>query len=225
MVTSYNGWPASRSAASIDVDKDFTAAGRKFPGGVKRGPVSVIFRYLVEQFDSRVEAVDLYDPGDEWGWTYRENRNANNLSCHSSGTAIDLNATHHPNGRRNTFKPEQVAAIHQILAELSGVVRWGGDFTGTPDEMHFEIVGTAAEVARVAGRLLQPTPDEPQEDDMQEADFQRIQAMINASQGAIAGELVKVQTALADVIAKASAAEIGETRKVPGWVDEVIEDG
>ena len=37
MASSYNGWEASKSPDSIDVDKAFTAAGRRFPGGVKRG--------------------------------------------------------------------------------------------------------------------------------------------------------------------------------------------
>ncbi len=167
MAQSYNGWQASRDPASIDVDKDFTAAGRKFPGGVKRGPVSVVLRYVIEQFDKRVEEVDLYAPGDEWGYFYKPSANSPNLlSCHSSGTAVDVNATRHPNGRRGTFTEEQVDTIHEILAEVDGVVRWLGD-ARTADEMHFEIKGTADEVARVAGRLLQPVPDEPiQEDDM-----------------------------------------------------------
>ena len=167
MATSYNGWTASKSPASIDIDPDFTAAGRKFPGGVKRGPVSVVLRYMIEQFDKRVEEVDLYDPGDEWGYTYKPSANSpSKLSCHSSGTAVDINATRHPNRKRGTFTPKQVDAIHAILAELDGVVRWLGDTSGTPDEMHFEIKGTAAEVARVAGRLLTTDPLAPQEDDM-----------------------------------------------------------
>lgn len=172
MVTSYNGWNASPDPKAIDVDPGFTAAGRKFPGGVKRGPVSVIFRYLIEQFDKRVEELDAYTPGDEWGYNYRVNRNAANLSCHASGTAVDLNATKHPNGKRGTFRPIQVAAIRTILDELDGVVRWGGDFTGTVDEMHFEVKGTPTAVARVAGRLLSAGPAKPdpvkppEEDDM-----------------------------------------------------------
>jgi hypothetical protein len=170
MASSYNGWEASKDPAAIDIDRDFTAAGRKFPGGVKRGPVSVVLRYLIEQFDKRVEEVDLYDPGDEWGYVYKPSANSpSKLSCHSSGTAVDINATRHPNRKRGTFTAAQVDAIHTILDELDGVVRWLGDTSGTPDEMHFEIKGTAAEVARVAGRILQPLLEKPapiEEDDM-----------------------------------------------------------
>lgn len=162
MVTSYNGWAASKSAGAIDIDPEFTAAGRRFPGGVKRGPVSVVFRYLIEQFDRRVEEVDLYDPGDEWGWYFKPSANdPDSISCHSSGTAVDVNATRHPNGKRGTFTAAQVKALREILAELDGVVKWGGDFKRVPDEMHFEIQGSAQEVARVAGRLLSTVPPAP----------------------------------------------------------------
>ena len=169
MVSSYNGWTASRDPDELDIDDDFTAAGRKFPGGVKRGPVSVVLRHVVEQFDKRVEEVDRYDPGDEWGYVYKQSANSANLvSCHSSGTAVDINATAHPNGTpaAKTFTADQIKAIKAILAELDGVVRWLGE-ARTPDPMHFEIAGDEQDVARVAGRLLaaevQPLPEE---DDM-----------------------------------------------------------
>jgi hypothetical protein len=91
---------------------------------------------------------------DDWGYAYRANvNNPNTLSCHASGTAIDYNATRHPNGRRGTFTLTQVAEIRRILAEVDGVVRWGGAFVGTPDEMHFEVIKGAGDVARVAARL------------------------------------------------------------------------
>jgi hypothetical protein len=115
-----------------------------------------------------------------WGFSFRQNRNAANLSCHSSATAIDLNAPRHPNGKRGTFTKAQVAEIRRILAEVGNVVRWGGDFAGTPDEMHFEIVASPATVGMVAGRLNpkgpagSPAPASPappvQEDDMTPAE-------------------------------------------------------
>lgn len=172
MPDSYNGWPASKDPKAIDIDQAFTAAGRKFPGGVKRGPVSVVFRYLIEQFDKRVEEVDLYDAGDEWGWHYKPSANSpSKLSCHSSGTALDVNATRHPNRTpaSRTFTAGQIREIKAILAELGGVVRWLGE-ARTPDPMHFEIAGTPAEVARVAGRILSgshepaPTPANEEND-------------------------------------------------------------
>lgn len=159
MPTSYNGWPASRTPTAIAVDPGFTAAGRTFPGGVRSGDVATVFAYLIEQFDKRVEPVALYQPGDEWGYHYKPSANAAHLlSCHSSGTAVDVNATRHPNRKRGTFTAAQVVAIRQILAECSGVVRWLGDTPGTPDEMHFEIIGNAAKVKAAADKLRTGRP-------------------------------------------------------------------
>jgi peptidoglycan hydrolase-like protein with peptidoglycan-binding domain len=149
MTSSYNGWTASRTKSAIGVDSHARARGTavEFPGGVKAGDVATVLMYLAGEFHRRVEP--LAQAGC-WGYNYRPNRNANNLSCHASATAIDCNAPRHPNGKRGTFRPAQVKAIRAILAECSGVVRWGGDFHGTPDEMHFEINANAAAVHKAA---------------------------------------------------------------------------
>jgi hypothetical protein len=102
-----------------------------------------------------------------WGFNYRANaNNPNNLSNHSSATAIDLNATLHPNGARGTFTSKQVTAIRAILSACQNAVQWGGDFTGTPDEMHFDIKVNASTLARVAASLpggTTPAPDPDKE--------------------------------------------------------------
>ena len=59
------------------------------------------------------------------------------LSCHSSGTAIDLNATKHALGKIGTFPPEKVPMI-RALAKKYGLT-WGGDYRNRKDEMHFEV--------------------------------------------------------------------------------------
>lgn len=156
MTTSYNGWPASTDPAKIGI-KPFAVAGRSFPGGVKGGSVHWVLKYVAAQMHVRVESLYTGIDKDDWGYSYRQNRNANNLSCHSSGTAIDVNATEHPNGQRNTFTYAQVLEIRKILKEVGGVVRWGGDFSDTKDEMHFEIKSNATAVAAVAKKLQNPT--------------------------------------------------------------------
>jgi hypothetical protein len=128
--------------------------------------------YLVHQLDARVEPIEIYLPGDEWGYSFRDNVNKpGQLSCHASATAIDWNATKHPNRIEFTFTREQVREIHKLLDELEGVVRWLEGY----DEMHFEIRGSAADVKRVADKIRAmskpkpptPTPDPDQgEDDM-----------------------------------------------------------
>lgn len=155
MATSQNDWPASSDRRALGVST-FTAAGVAFPGGVKAGDVSTVLGYVATQFHHRVEALV---PGWCWGWAYRDVRGSAGLSNHASGTAIDVNAPHHPLGSVGTFSEAQRGEIHTILAEVGGVVRWGGDYTGRKDEMHFEIHGNAQAVAAVAARLSQ-------EDDM-----------------------------------------------------------
>lgn len=157
MDTSQNGWPASPDRPSIGVT-GFTVAGVAFPGGVKSGDVATVFGYLAGQFHVRVEA--LVD-GWCWGHNYRPVTGGGAVSNHGSGTAIDINAPRHPYGSANTFTAAQRQTIHTILAEVSSVVRWGGDYAGTKDEMHFEINAGAGAVAYVAERLRQqPQPEE-----------------------------------------------------------------
>ena len=149
---SYNGWTASPNPDDFGGLQKLVVAGESFAPGVRAGDVATIFQYFWTEFNKRVEP--LYKPGwheaDDWGYAYRSNRNANNLSCHASGTATDGNATRHPNGKRGTFSATQVSTIRAILKELQGVLRWGGDFTGTADEMHFEISGNEAKARAVA---------------------------------------------------------------------------
>jgi hypothetical protein len=152
MLTSYNGWPASPDPSAIGI-VDLVVHGAGFPGGVKRGDVHTVLGYVAAQVHERVEALHA---GWCWGYNYRQNRNADNLSCHASGTAIDINAPEHPNGKAGTFSAAQVRTIHAILAEVDHVVRWGGDYTTTKDEMHFEINASPSAVAMVAQRLARP---------------------------------------------------------------------
>lgn len=164
--TSYNDWLASPAP------KDFGGLdNRVVPGtfdtrlrpGVRAGAVAEVLFYVAAQLHARVESGALYNPGDEWGYSFRKNRNADNLSCHASGTAFDWNATRHPNGKSGTYSREQVAEIRKILAEVGGIVRWGGDFSKTKDEMHFEITkGISLErVQKVAEALRGSTPPPP----------------------------------------------------------------
>lgn len=152
MERSYNGWTASRNPADFGGLTKLVIAGEEFAPGVRSGDVATIFQYFWTQFHARVEPLVKaeWHQADDWGYNYRPNRNANNLSCHASGTAADGNATRHPNGKRGTFSVAQIAMIRTILRELQGVLRWGGDFTGTPDEMHFEIRGSEAAARAVA---------------------------------------------------------------------------
>jgi hypothetical protein len=151
MAKSYNGWFASPDLKTRLIEP---VKGCRLRVADNQNVVDV-FTYLVQQFHKRVDDVTKPHPADDWGFAFRQNRNANNLSNHSSGTAIDLDATEHPNGVKTsrTFTPAQIAEVHEILRELDGVVRWGGDYTNTVDAMHFEINVAPGKLQEI-GKLL-----------------------------------------------------------------------
>lgn len=155
MPRSQNGWYASRD---LDIRPLVVAEESFSPGVLDDDDVYEVLRYVAEQLHARVEPIvqDGWHQADDWGFYFRDNKNdPDSLSNHSSGTAFDYNATRHPNGvpTRNTWGTVQIAEIHKILAEVDHFVRWGGDYTKTPDSMHFEINADRAAVAKVAARL------------------------------------------------------------------------
>jgi hypothetical protein len=75
------------------------------------------------------------------------------LSNHSSGTAIDLNATQHALGKVGTFESGKVPMI-RALAKKYGLT-WGGDYKNRKDEMHFEVAINPDKVAAFIKKLEQ----------------------------------------------------------------------
>ena len=148
--TSQNGWPVNPPLVTRDVP------GTNIRLRVAQGPAGDVLIHVASEVNRRVENVSLDSTAgerDDWGYAERNVRGGGEISNHASGTAIDLNATRHVLGARDTFTPEQTQEIRNIMREVDGVVRWGGDYQGRRDEMHFEIVGSQAEVAAVAARL------------------------------------------------------------------------
>lgn len=111
---------------------------------------TVLVKFLV-RFDRNVEPLRT---DTTFGWAYRVNTNSpDQWSEHAAGTALDTNSTDHPNGATNTFTPAQREQIDRELDNLDGVLKWGGTFNSTKDEMHWELVGTDEEINLVARRL------------------------------------------------------------------------
>ena len=144
-LTSYNGYPASKDPAEIGIKSysvDGTALRLRCASSV--GPLLAAF---AAEFNKLIEPIDG-GTLDDWGYAFRMVRGSTDrLSCHSSGTAIDLNATKHPLGKVGTFPAEKVPMI-RALAKKYGL-KWGGDFKTRPDDMHFEV-----EVSPVKAKAL-----------------------------------------------------------------------
>jgi hypothetical protein len=161
VATSQNGWPASADRSVINVAR-FEVHGVSFPGGVRTGDAATVLGYVVDRFHEEVEPLV---PGWCWGHYYREVTGGRALSNHASGTAVDVNAPDHGYGDRNTFLPWQQDVIHDIIGAVGHTVRWGGDYSRTPDDMHFEINARPDVVALVAARIRAIAPP-PKDDDM-----------------------------------------------------------
>ena len=132
---SSNGWPASKDPAIIGI-KSFKVPGTnlKIRCAEKVAPLLV---GLAAEFHETIEPIDT-GTLDDWGYAFRMIRGStDSLSNHSSGTAIDLNATKHPLGKENTFSPEDAAKCIALAAKWG--CKWGGTYRNRKDDMHFEI--------------------------------------------------------------------------------------
>ncbi|MBP2370199.1 M15 family metallopeptidase [Pseudonocardia parietis] len=158
MASSQNGYPAGDR--SLIHNPRVPGTSITFPGGLRRGPTGDLLLWVAAQLHHRVE--DGGTGYGMWGYAYRAIRGATSLSNHASGTAIDWHAPRHPLGKSGTFNAAQVREIRKILAEAGGCIRWGGDYTGRKDEMHFEAVASEAACARALAAVSgSTTPEQP----------------------------------------------------------------
>lgn len=127
LAVSQNGWPVHPTSAGCVSLSWIT--GRVDPR------VHDLFNRFCKRFNAEVEPITR---AHSWGYANREIRGSATISNHASGTAIDLNAPDHPLGASGTFTAAQVRAIRRLLVDFPQV-RWGGDYHGRRDEMHFEI--------------------------------------------------------------------------------------
>ena len=148
METSYNGYPASKDPSEIGV-KSYPVKGtdRKLRCAEAVGPLLAAF---AAEFHELIEAIDE-GTFDDWGYAYRMVKgNPTKLSCHASGTAIDLNAIKHPLKSINTFDAAKVPMLKALVKKYG--LAWGGEWT-RPDPMHFEISIGPAKVAELITKL------------------------------------------------------------------------
>lgn len=210
MSTSQNGWPVYDSAPP--------ATTPYITGRVRPGDVDVIFTWLGEQFNERVEHIRK---DWSWGWAKRPIRGRTaTISNHASATANDFNAPAHVLGKRNTFSPKQEDEIHEILRELEGVIRWGGDYQNRADEMHFEIIKGAAAVRQVADKIRNGTIGDTKpwkwNPDVV-SDLAKIQQQFQIAAGAREGKVQRYHGTAA--IQNALNVKAGANLEVNGYVD------
>ena len=148
-LTSCNGWPASKDQAEIGI-KSYPVPGTtlKLRCAEKVAPLLIGF---AAEFHALIEPLDEGSL-DDWGYCFRMVRGTTDkLSNHSSGTAIDLNASKHPLGQIGTFEAGKVPMI-RALSHKYGLT-WGGDYRSRKDEMHFEISIDATKAAALIKKI------------------------------------------------------------------------
>ncbi|MFT4081199.1 MAG: M15 family metallopeptidase [Nocardioides sp.] len=149
---SYNGWPASPTLATRVITP---VSGVSFRVADNQN-VEDIFTFLAQWYDTHVEALKG-SVADDWGFAYRANRNdPDELSNHASGSALDFNATKHPNGVAisSTFTAAQIRKC-DALEDCLEVVAWGGNYVHTVDGMHWEIAVEPGGLQDVGARIRQ----------------------------------------------------------------------
>jgi hypothetical protein len=104
------------------------------------GPQKTTFwahRRLTPVFEAVFQEIDrlgLRGAIRTWGgiYNFRSIRGRTNLSLHAFGAAIDLNAASNQLGTAGDMNPRVV----EVFTHFG--FRWGGDFRGRPDPMHFQ---------------------------------------------------------------------------------------
>jgi hypothetical protein len=151
-----NGWPHLAPAETASrIVPGTTMVVHAAPGALWiLCKFAELFNELVEPLDGPIR--------DDWSYADRPVRGSTvNLSCHASGTAIDLNALLHPRGVKNTFSPDKVTRIRALLKKFTipgadtSCIKWGNDFKAPSiiDQMHFQIQGTRLGLLRVQSEL------------------------------------------------------------------------
>lgn len=179
MPNSQNGWPVDRSGANQDRNPIYGSV--RVPNGVLKGDVAVVLRWVAKRYHETVEPLRA---GTCWGWFVKSIEGSSSISNHASGTAIDLNADQHPMGvsASKNMSAKEIAACRAIVKASGGVVRWGGDYSGRPDPMHWEIVGSKAATAALAKKIRN------EEDELTPEDKAWFTAQINAAVSKMAAD-------------------------------------
>lgn len=133
-----NGFPT----CSVSATAAYKVPGTKYTSIRVNKEMAPLWVAFAAEFNRLVEPLDGYgksaSANDVWGYACRLIRGRLSISYHAAANALDLNATKHPLGASGTFTAAQVRAIRALCKKYG--LRWGGDYSGRKDEMHFEFI-------------------------------------------------------------------------------------
>lgn len=149
MLKSANGWPASENQEEIGIHS-YPIPGTNLKMRCAKAVAPLLVNFAAE-FHEKIEPIDE-GALDDWGYCFRKVRGSLDVvSNHSSGTAIDLNALKHPLGKVGTFDKAKVPLLRELVRKYG--LKWGGDYQGRKDEMHFEVKLNAVTAAALIHKL------------------------------------------------------------------------
>ncbi|WP_406727886.1 hypothetical protein WJ438_29310 [Streptomyces sp. GD-15H] len=131
-----NGWEMEKTT-----DGGGSVWTRPVPGtplsgvAVRIGEVETVLVHVIRRFHYEV---DQLRKGEVTGWrspgkVHKGLPEGNQ----ASGTAVRIRPEFYPAGAKGGFFPPQLVVIRDILAELDGVVRWGGDDRRTDESLFY----------------------------------------------------------------------------------------
>jgi hypothetical protein len=127
------GWPNCQDNRITSFAFEGKLGAVAFPAGLRTEIVDLISHLLTETEDRGY----LLHPGWCWGFGCRAIRGANVPSNHSWGLAVDINAPANPLGSTTSDMPSWIGPLWNQYG-----FRWGGNYHGRLDNMHFEFMGT-----------------------------------------------------------------------------------
>ncbi|MFR0358431.1 hypothetical protein [Streptomyces sediminimaris] len=123
---SRNGWEMEKTADAHGHIYTRPVPGTPLDGvQVRIGDVEAVLTHVVQRFHYEI---DQLRKGDVLGWRAPDTVHKRHPeSNQASGTAVQIRPGFYPAGAKGGFFTAQLRVLRDILAELDGVVRWGGD--------------------------------------------------------------------------------------------------
>ncbi|MCC3650761.1 hypothetical protein LIX60_04560 [Streptomyces sp. S07_1.15] len=154
-------WRGSRSANDWKILADATSHTIEGSGQSVRladGDAATVLLHVARRFHYEIDQLRRKDvTGHTTSRRVRQPHQSNYLS----GTAISIRPYAYPLGVRGGLYPHQLVVVRDILAELDGVISWGGDLA-SPQESHFEIaLGPSHPKVRGVARKLRTWRETP----------------------------------------------------------------
>ncbi|MEE1939620.1 hypothetical protein V1L54_09350 [Streptomyces sp. TRM 70361] len=146
---SANGWEIEDRADHISTVWTRPVSGTGLETALRIGDVEAVLVHVIRRFHYEVERINTIDLAGwrKLGGTSRK-RPESNLS---SGTAVRIRPGA---GAEDSYFPQQVLTIRDILADCEGTVRWGGDDEDVDESLYYVAVGPDSEaLPRVAWKI------------------------------------------------------------------------